>query len=117
MAPALNGTYSSSKAAVVAMTDVLRIELRPTGVSVLEVVPGPVETAMLEASRQAAFVDLVLRVLPPGSSHGMAESIIRALERDRRRVSYPWHTQAPVLMPGLGKWFMRTVASRSRSRY
>jgi uncharacterized protein len=113
MAPPMSGTYASSKAAAVALTDILRLELRDTGVSVLEVVPGPVETAMLETSRQAAFVDLVLRVLRPGTPDGMAECLVKGVERNRRRVSYPWHTRASVLFPGIGKWFMRTVATKA----
>jgi len=44
--------YRASKAAASAMCDSLRMELAPHGVRVVEILPGPVETDMYEASRR-----------------------------------------------------------------
>ena len=53
--------YRGSKAAASAICESLRAELRPHGVRVVEIVPGPVETDMYDASREqphaAAFAE------------------------------------------------------------
>lgn len=41
-------TYSASKAAVRSITDTVRVELKPHGVAVIGVYPGPLETSMIE---------------------------------------------------------------------
>jgi short-subunit dehydrogenase len=45
--PALGG-YSATKAAAFSLTQSLRIELRPRGVAVHAVFPGPIDTAMVK---------------------------------------------------------------------
>lgn len=50
--------YRSSKAAVMAMGESLRAELAPLGIRILEVMPGPIDTDMLEGSdRPAEAID------------------------------------------------------------
>jgi NAD(P)-dependent dehydrogenase (short-subunit alcohol dehydrogenase family) len=46
--------YRSSKAAVSALNDTLRVELAPFGIRVVEIMPGPVESDMLFASERIA---------------------------------------------------------------
>ncbi|KAF4458896.1 toxin biosynthesis [Fusarium albosuccineum] len=48
--PAWQGIYASSKAAMVAMCNVLRIELAPLGVRVVSIMSGGVDTAGVQAS-------------------------------------------------------------------
>jgi len=47
------GPYRSSKAAVSAIGESLRAELAPFGIRVLEIMPGPIDTDMLEGSDRA----------------------------------------------------------------
>jgi len=52
------GTYRASKAAVTALGESLAAEVAQFGIRVIEVMPGPIETAMLAASdRPAAAVE------------------------------------------------------------
>jgi len=46
------GPYRASKAAVSAMGESLRTELAPFGIRVLEIVPGPIDTDMLQGSAE-----------------------------------------------------------------
>jgi len=46
--------YRSSKAAVMVLGESLRVELAPFGIRVLEVMPGPIDTDMLEGSDRPA---------------------------------------------------------------
>ena len=48
------GPYSASKFALEAMSDALRLELRPWGISVSIVEPGPIATPIWDKSRQTA---------------------------------------------------------------
>lgn len=48
------GVYSSSKFAVEAMSDAMRVELWKSGVAVSLVEPGPIETAFRKSSRERA---------------------------------------------------------------
>jgi NAD(P)-dependent dehydrogenase (short-subunit alcohol dehydrogenase family) len=63
-------TYSASKAASYSLTQALRTELGPKGVTVLSVHPGPVATAMADA---AGFEN-------PADTTVVSEGIINALE-------------------------------------
>jgi NAD(P)-dependent dehydrogenase (short-subunit alcohol dehydrogenase family) len=47
------GPYRSSKAAVSAIGESLRAELAPLGIRVVEIMPGPIDTDMLEGSDRA----------------------------------------------------------------
>ena len=54
VAPRLNGglgVYSASKSALLAYSEVLRAELRPEGIGVSALLPGPVNTRIWEAER------------------------------------------------------------------
>lgn len=75
------GAYAASKFALEAGADALRIELRPSGISVSLVEPGVIMTPIWETSRQAA--ERNLDRMPPQ----MAEFYGRAMEGLRRRVS------------------------------
>ncbi len=67
----LIGPYCASKAAIEAMADALRVELRPHGVRVSVVQPGPIETSLVE------------------DSIGQAERRVEALPADAREVYGP----------------------------
>jgi NAD(P)-dependent dehydrogenase (short-subunit alcohol dehydrogenase family) len=45
------GLYRASKAAVSALGETMRVELAPFGIRVVEILPGPIDTDMLAASR------------------------------------------------------------------
>lgn len=83
------GHYSSSKAALSLATETLRLELRGSGVHVLHVQPGPVETAMLGEVRAVPGGERLLARMPHGDPETLARKLVRALERGRRSLVYP----------------------------
>jgi NAD(P)-dependent dehydrogenase (short-subunit alcohol dehydrogenase family) len=73
----LGGWYGASKAALGALTDSLRQELRPEGIRVIDVRPGPVSTGWQEEESET-----VRRVSGGGPYAALAEQVAaRALER------------------------------------
>jgi NAD(P)-dependent dehydrogenase (short-subunit alcohol dehydrogenase family) len=69
--------YRASKAAVSALGDSLAAELAPFGIRVLEVLPGPIETAMLAGSER----------LPEAAAHAGYEALAEWLLKGRRSVA------------------------------
>ena len=69
--------YRSSKAAVSAMTDTLRIELAPFGIRVVEVLPGPIDTDMLRSGVMTRPPDaLQFPAYEPMASRSMANGSV-----------------------------------------
>jgi short-subunit dehydrogenase len=59
----LSGIYAATKHAVEAITDALRIEVRPFGINVVAIRPGPVATEYLEVAKQLTG-DILARTDP-----------------------------------------------------
>ena len=89
--PALGG-YSASKAAAFSLTQSLRGELRPRGIRVVGVYPGPVDTDMARGFDMAkASPDAVAQAIIEGLERGDEDILPDAFARD---VYAEW-TQAP----------------------
>ncbi|MGI5207478.1 SDR family NAD(P)-dependent oxidoreductase [Spirillospora sp. CA-108201] len=107
----LLGYYGASKAALAHLTLTLRHELRGTGVSVLEIVPGATDTA-------ARDIDLLpwragpMRTPPPVSPESAARAIVKAIELGERRRSHPVTSLLPLEIPALGRLIARIVTRR-----
>ncbi|MCP4344441.1 MAG: SDR family oxidoreductase [Desulfobacterales bacterium] len=68
-----SGAYCASKAALHALSDALRMELAPFGISVMTVQPGSIKSGFGKAANST-----VSRVLKPGSWYSSLENAIRA---------------------------------------
>jgi short-subunit dehydrogenase len=73
--------YSAAKAAIVALTDALRVELRGTGLHVLTVYPGKIRT---DFDARAEYFGTARRPPPGGrDTEAVAARIVDAVRRDR----------------------------------
>jgi len=95
----LAGHYAASKAALANATEALRGELRDTGIDVVHVVPGPVDTPMFAEGR--AIARAIIDRTPRGTADQLARRIADAIERRRRLVVYPRWTWIGRLWPSL----------------
>ena len=76
------GAYSSSKAAVISWLESLRVELRGSGVSVVTICPGYIDTPMTQVNRyRMPFL------LPADEA---ARRMARAIDARRRFAVIPW---------------------------
>jgi short-subunit dehydrogenase len=81
--------YSAAKAGIAAASECLRGELRRTGVHVVTVYPGPVDTPMARAAYAIVPPTFAVRMLPEGTPAQLAKRVRAAVERRRARVIYP----------------------------
>jgi short-subunit dehydrogenase len=107
------GAYAATKAALSLATETLAMELPATGVHVMEVLPGPVDTAVQGETRLAPGIDRMLGRMPLGDASTMASRIIAGLERGKRRVIYPRLATIAYLLPALARRDLRRRAARA----
>lgn len=97
--------YSAAKAALAGGSEALASELRTTGVHVLTVYPGPVQTDMAAAAITRYKTDPT-GGLPVGKADVLAKRIRRAIERGHRRIIYPRPYAITRSMPGITRFVM-----------
>jgi short-subunit dehydrogenase len=81
--------YNAAKAGLGAASEALRAEVKPFGIHVVTVYPGPVTSAMEAAGRAAYEPTLGQRLASTGSPDVLARMIAKAVEKKRPRVIYP----------------------------
>ena len=113
--PAFGG-YAATKAALAIATEALAMELAPSGVHVLEAVPGPIDTAVQGETRLIPGIERMIGRMPLGDATAMAHRIVVALERGRARVVYPRLAALPLWLPTLFRRFVRRQAARADSQ-
>lgn len=107
------GAYAATKAALSVATETLAMEMAGTGVHVMEVLPGPVDTAVQGETRLAPGIDRMLGRMPLGDASTMASRIVAGLERSKRRVIYPRLATVAYLLPALARRDLRRRAARA----
>ena len=101
-----NGAYCASKAAAITWMESLRAELYGSGVSVVCVCPGYIDTPMTRVNR--FHMPFLL------SADEAARRIARAIERKRRLAVIPWQMAlVSVLLRGMPGWLYDRIASRA----
>jgi short-subunit dehydrogenase len=101
-----NGAYCASKAAARSWLESLRVELRGTGVSVVCVCPGYIDTPMTRVNRfrMPFLID----------ADTSARLIARAVAAKRRVAVIPWQMAiVSVLMRAMPDWLYDRLASRA----
>ncbi len=103
----LDAPYVAAKSAITGVVDVLRQELRGTGVRTLTVLPGRVDTPMIVH----LDVPWVSRKIP---AERVARAVVRGLRRGRAEVVVPWLGPKSLiacnaLSPRLADWLVRAL--------
>jgi short-subunit dehydrogenase len=96
--------YNAAKGGLAVASEGLRGELYGTGVHVVTVYPGPVDTDLGRAGYAKYEPTLAVRLSPQGTCEGLARLVIRAVERRRARVIYPRLYAVTLLFPQLSRW-------------
>lgn len=109
-----DAAYVASKFAATGFMEVLRQELRGTGVFASTILPGRVDTPMI------ATLDVPL-ASGKISSARVARAILRAVRRRRREVVIPFSGPKALIVlsaiwPGMGDWLVRLFKLEGKER-
>jgi short-subunit dehydrogenase len=100
------GAYSSSKAAAITWLEALRAELAGSGVSVVTICPGYIDTPMTQVNKY--------RMPFLMSADDAARRIARAIEARRRLAVIPWQMAiVSSLMRAMPGWLYDRLAARA----
>jgi short-subunit dehydrogenase len=108
----LFGGYAATKGAFSVATETLRLELMESGVHVMEVLLGPIDTAVQGETRLAPGIERMIDRIPLGDAATTARLVARALERGRQRVIYPRRTAIAYYAPALVTWDTRRLVAK-----
>ena len=109
------GVYAATKAAVIAYSNALRLELRQAGVHVLTVNPGPMRTPFFT---HAGAADDYLDQLGPLAltPEKVANQVVRAVLTGKRELNTPWLFEAAHRaydwVPRIADWLTATVFNK-----
>jgi short-subunit dehydrogenase len=100
------GAYSTSKAAAITWLEALRAELRGSGVSVVTICPGYIDTPMTRVNRYRMPFLI--------SAEEAAKRFARAIEAKRRLAVIPWQMAlVSLLLRALPGWLYDRMAARA----
>jgi uncharacterized protein len=108
-----SGPYAAAKHAQLAFSRSLRTELAPRGVRVHTVNPGPVETVGFPQRQLLSHRLGSHLVLQPDD---VADTILRAVDRDRTEVMVPRYLRVAGAIQSLAPGTLARLASRARGR-
>jgi 2-hydroxycyclohexanecarboxyl-CoA dehydrogenase len=99
--------YCTSKAAVLALSQCLRADWRPHGVSVSAICPGVIDTPIIDRTRflgdQAATAERIRKLFRRGHKpESVARAVLTAIRHDRVMVAAGWEAK-------LGWWAHRAL--------
>ncbi|MDP6932398.1 MAG: SDR family NAD(P)-dependent oxidoreductase [Myxococcota bacterium] len=96
--------YAATKGGLANFSEALRMELKGTGVHVVTVYPGPVQTPMGDHN-WGLVGSPVLRMLSPyGNTRALARLVLRAVEKRRARLIYPRFYALGWFLPSIGRF-------------
>lgn len=98
--------YAASKAGLASASELMRIELRGSGVHVVTVYPGYIRTEMGDTAYDKFALPGYAKLYRPGSADVLARKVRRAVEKQRARVVYPWTSQLPIAFEGTTRFVL-----------
>ena len=110
--------YVATKAALAAFSESLAAELRGTGVQILTVYPGPMDTPMGAAGLRTYGHVPAATMMPMGEPAGLARAVVSAVDGRRARLTYPRGYALMRWLPGpagalVGRFAPRPVTAPS----
>jgi short-subunit dehydrogenase len=107
--------YNAAKAGLAAASEGLRAEMKPYGIHVVTVYPGPV-TSDLEAAARAAYeLNAAAKHAPTGSPEVLARMIANAVEKKRPRVVYPGIYGVSRHFPNATRWAIDALTPKLKA--
>ncbi len=107
--------YNAAKGGLAAASEALRAELKPHGIHVLTVYPGPVKTPMETAGRSAYVESRAANLLAPaGDADVLARLVADAVEAKQHRIIYPFMNVLGRYFPGVTRMVLDALTPKLR---
>src|SRR5207245_9575273 len=103
---------ASARGALSVATESLRRELSGSGVHVLGVIAGPVDTAVQGEPRLIPGIGRMLDRTPLGDPRVLADLIVRAIKRGKSRLVYPRRVLLAQVLPTAARGYAARLADR-----
>jgi short-subunit dehydrogenase len=100
--PAGMACYAAAKAGLAAFSEALRAELKPSGVHVLTVYPGPIDNGTPQDNVE--MYGSAAKAAPWGDPRELACEIRLAMQRRRARLIFPRFYAAARAFPQIARW-------------
>jgi short-subunit dehydrogenase len=113
--------YSAARWAMRGFSEALRMDLRGTGIRLLELVPGKVTSTYFEHNPHSEErLPTITRLVPSLTPDQVAAHLVRGIERDRRRIVVPFMLKLVLgmraLAPPIVDWMMWRSGARRPPR-
>ncbi|MFC6314897.1 SDR family NAD(P)-dependent oxidoreductase [Lapidilactobacillus achengensis] len=110
-----SAVYAATKAAVIAFSNSLRLEVKPLGIKVTTINPGPVKTDFFATADQGNQYLAKIAWLALDSER-LAQRIVGVFGRDVREINTPWIMEVAAriypLVPHLGDFLASTLGNQ-----
>jgi short-subunit dehydrogenase len=109
----LEAPYAATKSAMLSFAEALSYEVEDEGISVLNVCPGVIDTPFFGEEDLAAMPEVARRGMVPVD--GLVDSVMKALARGRREVTYPGSIAAAYPVKALAPGFFHRSVKKNTS--
>jgi len=107
--------YNAAKAGLAAASEGLRAEMKPHGIHIVTVYPGPVASDMESAGRAAYEETAATKYTPTGTADVLAKLIATAVTKKRARVMYPRLYALSRHFPNATRWALDALTPPLKS--
>jgi NADP-dependent 3-hydroxy acid dehydrogenase YdfG len=121
IAPSTYTIYSATKFGVRGFTDALRREVKPFGIDVSGIYPGPAKTEFGQHTGNHPMRKSALRkYFPSMTSEYVARRVVDLAKRPRRALIIPWYYRIAIfgdaVMPWLVDWIVMEFLTKRKNR-
>lgn len=107
--------YGASKAGIGHLSEIAGTEVEGSGVHILTVYPGPIETELASGARSGLEENVATKYMPVGRREILAEKIVDAYLRKQPVLAYPEIYDMARHFHTVSAWFARLFAPRTRA--
>lgn len=106
--------YNAAKAGLGAASEGLRAEVKPFGIHIVTVYPGPVKSDMEAAAHEAYVENAASKNAPTGDPDVLAKLVAKAVTKKRPRVIYPGIYGLSRHFPNISRWVTDALTPQAK---